>query len=141
MKLFNWELWKCMQVSEGSGVRIDKWLWAVRVYKTRSLAAAACRAGHVRVGDKAVKPARLVLPGDVVTAKAGRITRTIKATTLVNRRVGAKMLERYIEDLTPASEYNKGKEFVTPPKFSHSKKRGRPTKRDRRALDRFGAEW
>lgn len=130
-----------MQVSAGGGVRMDKWLWAVRVYKSRSLAATACRAGHVRVGGHAVKPARLVLPGDVVTAKVGGIMRTIKAVALVERRVGAKMLERYIEDLTPASEYNKGKEFVTLPQLSHSRGRGRPTKRDRRALDRFGAEW
>ena len=130
-----------MQVGVGSGVRMDKWLWAVRVYKTRSLATAACRAGHVRVGGKAVKPARLVLPGDVVTAKVGRIMRTIKAVELVRRRVGVKMLDRYIEDLTPASEYNNGKEFVETPKFSHGMGRGRPTKRDRRALDRFGAEW
>ncbi len=130
-----------MQVGPGSGIRMDKWLWAVRVYKSRSLAAAACRAGHVRVGGKAVKPARLVLPGDVVMAKVGRIMRTIKAVAPVERRVGAKMLELYIEDLTPASEYNRGKEFVDPPKFSHSRGRARPTKRDRRALDRFGAEW
>lgn len=130
-----------MQAGTRSGVRMDKWLWTVRVYKTRSLAAAACRAGHVRVGGHAVKPARLVLPGDVVTAKVGRIMRTIKVVALVEHRVGAKILGRYIEDLTPVSEYNKGKEFVTPPKFSYSRGRGRPTKRDRRALDRFGAEW
>lgn len=130
-----------MQVGAGSGVRMDKWLWAVRVYKTRSLATAACKAGHVRVGGKAVKPARFVLPGETVTATVGRITRTIKVVALVERRVGAKMLERYIEDLTPASEYNKGKEFAPPPVFSRSKGRGRPTKRDRRAFDRLGAEW
>lgn len=130
-----------MQAGTRSGVRMDKWLWTVRVYKTRSLAAAACKAGHVRVGGHAVKPARLVLPGDVVTAKVGRIMRTIKVVALVEHRVGAKILGRYIEDLTPASEYNKGKEFVTLPKFSYSRGRGRPTKRDRRALDRFGAEW
>ena len=117
-----------MQVSAGGGVRMDKWLWAVRVYKSRSLAATACRAGHVRVGGHAVKPARVVLPGDVVTAKVGGIMRMIKAVALVERRVGAKMLERYIEDLTP-------------PQLSHSRGGGRPTKRDRRALDRFGAEW
>lgn len=119
---------------------MDKWLWAVRVYKTRSLATAACKAGHVKVGGHAVKPARFVLPGETVTAKVGRITRTIKAVALIQRRVGAKMLERYIEDLTPASEYNKSKEFEPPPVFIHSKGRGRPTKQDRRALDRFGAE-
>lgn len=130
-----------MQLSTGSGVRMDKWLWAVRVYKTRSLATAACKAGHVRVGGKAVKPARFVLLGETVTATVGRITRTIKAVALVERRVGVKMLERYIEDLTPASEYNKGQEFAPPPVFSRSKGRGRPTKRDRRAFDRFGAEW
>ena len=130
-----------MQIGAGGGVRMDKWLWAVRVYKSRSLATAACKAGHVRVGGKAVKPARFVLPGETVTATVRRITRTIKAVALVERRVGAKMLERYIEDLTPASEYNKGQEFAPPPVFSRSKGRGRPTKRDRRAFDRFGAEW
>lgn len=122
-------------------VRIDKWLWAVRLYKTRSLAIEACKAGHVKVDGKAVKPARSVEIGEVVMAMTGRITRTVKAIRLLERRVGAKVLDQYIEDLTPESEYEKLKENIPSPLFQHSKGKARPTKRDRRAIDQFKEGW
>ncbi len=122
-------------------VRIDKWLWAVRVYKTRSLATEACKAGHVKIDGKAVKPARFVSVGETVTATVGRITRVLKAVALLERRVGAKVLDQYIEDLTPASEYEKLKASASAPVFSNSKGRGRPTKKDRRVFDQFSADW
>lgn len=122
-------------------VRIDKWLWAIRIYKTRSLATEACKAGHVKIGGTAVKPARFVAPGEAVVATVGRITRTVKAVVLIERRVGAKVLDQYIEDLTPASEYEKLKSSEPMPIFNHSKGRGRPTKRDRRVFDQFSEEW
>ena len=91
-------------------VRIDKWLWAIRVYRTRTLATEACKAGHVKIGGKAVKPARFVVPGEVVTATVGPITRMVKAVVMLERRVGAKVLDQYIEDLTPKEEYQRLKE-------------------------------
>ena len=120
-------------------VRIDKWLWAIRVYRTRTLATEACKAGHVKIGGKAVKPARFVVPGEVVTATVGPITRTVRAVVMLERRVGAKVLDQYIEDLTPAEEYQRLKERSVPPVFHRSKGKGRPTKRDRRAIDHFNS--
>ncbi len=120
-------------------VRIDKWLWAIRVYRTRTLATEACKAGHVKIGGKAVKPARFVVPGEVVTATVGPITRMVKAVVMLERRVGAKVLDQYIEDLTPKEEYQRLKERSAPPVFHRSKGKGRPTKRDRRAIDQFNS--
>ena len=89
------------------GVRIDKWLWAVRLYKSRSLATAACSGGKVRIGGERVKPARPVHQGEVITAVTGDITRTLRVVALLEQRVGAKVVAQYMEDLTPASEYAK----------------------------------
>lgn len=88
-------------------VRIDKWLWAVRLFKTRSQATAACAAGKVRIGDQPVKPSRTPRVGEVITAKVAGITRTVKVVELLEKRVGAKLVADYLEDLTPASEYEK----------------------------------
>lgn len=127
-------------MTERSKVRIDKWLWAIRVYKTRALSTEACKAGHVKVDGKAAKPARPVAVGETVSATVGRINRTVKAIALVEKRVGAKILDQYIEDLTPAAEYEKLKRSEPIPEFNHSKGRARPTKRDRRVFDRFKSE-
>lgn len=86
-------------------VRIDKWLWAVRLFKTRTLASEACRGGHVKIGDASVKSSRMVRIGEVITARAGDITRTVKVTGLLERRVGPKLVANYFEDQTPAAEY------------------------------------
>ncbi len=129
-----------MPPDELSKVRIDKWLWATRVYKTRTLATEACKAGHVKVDGKAVKPSRVVLSGEIVSATVGRIHRSLKALVLIEKRVGAKILDQYVEDLTPASEYDKLKVSAPMPVFNHSKGKGRPTKRDRRVFDQFNAE-
>ena len=123
-----------------SKVRIDKWLWATRVYKTRSLATEACKAGHVKVDGKTVKPARFVLVGDTVSATVGKINRTLRAVVLIEKRVGAKILDQYVDDLTPESEYEKLRQSESGPVFNNSKGKGRPTKRDRRVYDRFNEE-
>src|SRR5687767_5008596 len=90
-----------------SDVRIDKYLWAVRLYKTRSLGSEACRAGHISIGGHAVKPSRNVRIGDVIVARMGEITRTIRVLALLERRVGSKVADQYVEAQTPASEYLK----------------------------------
>jgi ribosome-associated heat shock protein Hsp15 len=118
-------------------VRIDKWLWAVRLFKTRSLAMAACRGGHVRVGGHPVKPAREVRINDVIEAKTGDITRTVKVLGLLQQRVGAQAVKEHAEDLTPASEYEKRKELVLEPMFYRPKGTGRPTKKDRRSMEKL----
>jgi ribosome-associated heat shock protein Hsp15 len=121
-----------------SAVRLDKWLWAARVYKTRSQAATACDAGHVKLGDQRVKPSRSVHPGEVITARVGEITRTLKVVALLAKRVGPKLVAQYVEDLTPAEEYAKPRMPVLEPLFHRPKGLGRPTKRDRRLLEQMG---
>ena len=115
-----------------SGVRVDKWLWAVRLYKTRTLAADACRAGHVLVNGQPVKPSRDVHIGESVTAKTGHITRTVRVTGLIDKRVSATIARESAEDLTPREEYAKARE----PDYSRGvvrpKGAGRPTKKERR---------
>jgi ribosome-associated heat shock protein Hsp15 len=118
-------------------MRIDKWLWAVRLFKTRSLAAEACRGGHVLVNGQRVKPARELRVGEIIAAKAGAVQRTVKVMGFPPSRVGAKLVPEFLEDLTPASEYEKPREF-TPPQFNWSKGIGRPTKKARRLWEKFG---
>lgn len=114
-------------------VRIDKWLWAVRVYKTRSMAAAACRAGRVIIAGHAVKASREARINDIVQAKTGDITRTLKVLGLLEQRVGAAVAGKFMEDLTPSSELERRKETLRP-LFPRAKGAGRPTKKDRRAM-------
>ena len=118
-----------------STVRLDKWLWAVRLYKTRSLATEACRLGRVTIAGQTVKPARSVHPGEVVVAKTGDLTRTYQVLALVEQRVGAPAVKEFATDLTPAEEYARRREAVLEPVFAWPKGQGRPTKRDRRRLD------
>lgn len=121
---------------DSTPVRIDKWLWAVRLFKTRTLAAEACKASHVEIAGFKVKPSREVKIDEVISAKIGVITRTVKVLGLIERRVGAKLAKLYIEDLTPNSEYEKLKESRDPSSFA-VKGFGRPTKKDRRAMEQF----
>jgi len=120
-----------------SAVRADRWLWAVRLYKTRSLASAACAAGHVQVNDHPCKPARPLRPGDVIIALTGEITRTVKVLAVLENRVGAKLVPQYLEDRTPASEYEKLKQRTLAPSGQRPKGAGRPTKKERRLLGSF----
>ncbi|MDF9834409.1 ribosome-associated heat shock protein Hsp15 [Ereboglobus sp. PH5-5] len=117
--------------------RIDKWLWAVRLFKTRALATDACKAGSVEIGGHAVKPSRDVRAGETIHVKQGLILRTLRVVDIPRSRVGAKLVATYCEDLTPPSEFEKVKEQRVQQTLARAKGSGRPTKRDRRALDRF----
>ena len=116
--------------------RIDKWLWAVRLFKTRSLAASACRDGKVLVGGQRVKPAREVHAGEIISAKAHGVQRTVKALAVPPGRVSAKLVSEFLEDLTPAAEYEKAREAAFAPQFQWSKGMGRPTKKNRRLWEK-----
>ncbi len=129
-----------MSPSESTEVRLDKWLWAVRLYKTRSLAIEACKAGHVKVAGERVKPARPIRVGEVVAAQIGPIERTVKVLAPLGHRIGAKLVPQYAEDLTPAAEYEKLREPKLRPLFTYDQRKGRPTKRDRRLLDGLSLE-
>jgi ribosome-associated heat shock protein Hsp15 len=118
-------------------VRIDKWLWSIRLYKTRSLATEACRAGHVTIAGQPVKPSREAKVNDIIIAKTGEITRTVKVLALLDKRVGAKAVSQFAEDLTPPAEYEKARQPKLEPIFYRPKGAGRPTKKDRRAMGKF----
>lgn len=117
--------------------RVDRWLWAVRLTKTRSDAAAACRGGHVRVNDRPAKPATSVHPGDTVRARVHDRTRIVEVVRVIEKRVGAPDAATCYIDRTPAPP----PEAVTPV-ARRERGAGRPTKRDRRLLDRLrGQGW
>ncbi|MFO7997786.1 MAG: RNA-binding S4 domain-containing protein [Bacteroidales bacterium] len=116
------------------GPRIDKWLWAVRVFKTRSLATQACRSGKVKVDDLEVKPSREVRKGMVIELRWGPIIRHLKVLDLLEKRVGAKLVAHYMQDLTPEEEYHKLELLKTRHTY-RPKGSGRPTKKERRDLD------
>ena len=118
-------------------VRIDTWLWAVRLFKTRSEAATACNGGLVKIAGQTVKPARAVQVGDTISAQTGDIRRSGKVLGLLAQRVGAKLVPQYFEDQTPASELERHTASPVPPGFHRPKGSGRPTKKERRTLERF----
>jgi len=123
-------------MAELEKVRIDKWLWAVRLYKTRALATEACSAGHVKMDGKPVKPAKEIRAGNVIKAHCGQLNRTVEVIVPLDRRVGAKLVSDYLKDLTPPEEYERAKRsnegMIHFPKGS-----GRPTKKQRRLLKKF----
>ena len=118
-------------------VRIDKWLWAVRIFKTRSLASEACRNGKVLIGEQGVKPSRNVYTGEIIKVKKPPYTFTYRVSGLISKRVSAAMASQNVEDLTDPDELNKVKTIQESAFFLRDKGSGRPTKKERRLLDRF----
>jgi ribosome-associated heat shock protein Hsp15 len=112
--------------------RVDRWLWAVRLTKTRSDAAAACRGGHVRVNDRPAKPATTVSPGDEVRARVGDTTKVVEVVRVIQKRVGAVDASTCLIDRTPPPP-----PVVAAPVAKRERGAGRPTKRERRVLDKF----
>jgi ribosome-associated heat shock protein Hsp15 len=116
-------------------VRIDKWLWSVRVFKTRNQATLACRSGRVRIGDQPVKPSREIKKGEVITISLDTLKRAVKVIAPVGHRVSAKLVEQFMEDITPEEEYQKLK-LRKDGGFGHRLRGlGRPTKKDRREIE------
>ncbi len=120
--------------------RIDKWLWAVRIYKTRSIAAEACKKGHVSIGERTAKPAHNIRVGDVVNVKKAPITYSFKVLKCAENRVGAKLVPELMENVTPQEQY----EILEMSRMSgfvdRARGTGRPTKKERRDLDQFVEE-
>lgn len=117
--------------------RLDKWLWSVRVFKTRPLATAACRAGKVLIGELEAKPGRDVHVGETVTVRVGVVTRTLKVVGLPRSRVAARQLPEFMTDLTPAAEYERAKQAGLEHLLARERGNGRPTKKDRREMGRL----
>ncbi|MEC8330618.1 MAG: S4 domain-containing protein, partial [Verrucomicrobiota bacterium] len=115
-------------------VRVDKWLWAVRIYKTRSDAASACRASTVRINGAIAKPATQLRIGDSVSARNKAITRTLRVVGITEKRVSASLTDQYIEDQTPQLEYDLAAEKRANARLFKHQGGGRPTKKDRRTI-------
>lgn len=117
--------------------RIDKWLWAARIYKTRSMAAAACKKGQVSLNGTQLKPSRMVKVGDIINVKKPPVTYSFKIKQTIEKRVGAKLIPDVLENVTPPEQYellemNRISGFI-----DRARGTGRPTKKDRRSLDSF----
>ena len=126
-------------MSENKEARLDKWLWAARIYKTRTLAADACKNGRITINGSQAKPSRTVKVGDQVGVKKAPVTYTFRVLQTIEKRVGAKLLPEILENITPPEQY----ELLEMSKISgfvnRARGTGRPTKKDRRALDEFNA--
>ena len=120
-----------------SEVRIDKWLWAVRVFKTRTVASDACKKGRVMIGDAVAKPSRTVKVGDVVKVRKPPVTYSFKVLALTENRLGAKLVPEYMENVTPRSELDLLDVVRISGFIDRRKGLGRPTKREGRELSRF----
>jgi len=120
--------------------RIDKWLWTIRLFKTRSLAAAACRSGGVSIDGQRVKPARELRVGEIISVPVGGVQRTVKVIGFPPSRVGAKAVPQFMEDLTPEAEFQKAREAARAPQAVWPKGMGRPTKKDRRLWEKLGTD-
>ena len=116
-------------------VRIDKYLWSIRVYKTRTDATDACKGGKVRVNGADIKPSKAVKVGDTIVARKGPVTYTYKVVQLVDKRQGAKRVPEYAENLTPAEEIAKLRAPVETFFLKRDRGAGRPTKKDRRQME------
>ncbi len=120
--------------------RIDKWLWAARIFKTRTIAAAACKKGQVILGGVQLKASRMIKAGDVVSVRKPPITYSFRVLQPIERRVGAKLIPEVLENVTTPDQY----ELLEMSKISgfvgRAKGTGRPTKKDRRSLEDFQNE-
>lgn len=119
--------------------RVDKWLWAARIFKTRSIAAAACKKGQVSLNGAQLKPSRTIKVGDIVNVRKAPVTYSFKVKQTIEKRVGAKLIPEILENVTPPEQYellemNRISGFV-----DRARGTGRPTKKDRRSLEEFTA--
>ncbi len=118
-------------------VRIDKWLWAVRLYKTRSLASEACRKGKVSIDGVQVKPSREIKSGDIIHLRKSPVTYHFKVLDITEKRMGAKLVPDYLKDITPSENL----EILEMQKYMSWSERdrgaGRPTKKQRRDMDKL----
>ncbi len=122
-------------------VRIDKWLWAVRLFKTRSIAIEACKKGRVSIKGVTIKPARMIKVGDIIEVRRAPITYSFEVLNLAENRMGAKLVPDFMKDVTAPSqleilELSKMSGFV-----DRARGTGRPTKKDRRELEEFRDDY
>lgn len=127
-------------------VRVDKWLWAMRVFKTRTISTDACKKGRVSIGGVAVKPSRTIKAGDIIEVKKPPITYSFRVIGVTENRLGAKLVPEYLENITPQSQYDLLEMTRISGFVDRRKGLGRPTKRDGREMaafkeDAFFLDW
>lgn len=128
-------------MAETEKLRVDKYLWAIRIFKTRSLATQACKAGRVKLNGQSLKPSYLVKVGDTYSVQKGIERKEIYVTGLLARRGDAKTAVQFYEDRTPKEETYSYKTVFHAPILKRDRGAGRPTKKDRREIDDLKAEW
>ena len=124
-------------MAEKHTTRIDKWLWAVRIFKTRTLASEACARGKVKIDGTAVKASRNIKKNDIVQVRKGVVKYLYKVRKNAEKRMGAKLVPDFLEDITTEEELAKLKSAQKQPIQSREKGQGRPTKRERRMMDKL----
>lgn len=120
--------------------RVDKWLWCMRVFKTRTIATDACKKGRVLMGGVAVKPSRSIKPGDIIDVRKSPVTYTFRVLQIAPNRLGARLVPEYLENLTPPSQYDLLEMTKISGFVDRRKGLGRPTKREGREMSRFREE-
>ena len=124
-------------MAEKHTTRIDKWLWAVRIFKTRALASKACAGGKIKMDGTAVKASRNIVQHDIVQVRKGVVKYIYKLRQIAEKRMGAKLVVEFMQDVTPEEELAKLKSTQKQPIQTREKGQGRPTKRERRNMDKF----
>ena len=124
-------------MAEKHTTRIDKWLWAVRIFKTRTLATEACTGGKVKIDGIAVKASRNIQKSDIIQVRIGVVKYLHKIRQIANKRMSAKLVENFMQDLTPDEELAKLKSAQKQPLQTRANGQGRPTKRERRNMAKF----
>lgn len=128
-------------MAEVEKLRVDKYLWAIRVFKTRSLATEACKAGRVKLDGRSVKPSAVVKVGDSFHIQKGMEKKVLRVTGLLDKRVDAKTASAFYEDLTPVEETYGYKSMYRASVPTRDRGTGRPTKKDRRDIDSLQNDW
>ena len=124
-------------MAEKHTTRIDKWLWAIRIFKTRALASKACAGGKVKIDGTAVKASRNIKINDIVQVRKGVVKYLYKVRKYAEKRMAAKLVLNFLEDITPEEELAKLKSAQKQPIQTREKGQGRPTKRERRMMDKL----
>ena len=122
-------------------IRIDKWLWAVRIFKTRAQATEACAGGKVKIKNSAVKASRKIHAGDIIQVRKGVVKYMYRVLKIAEKRMGAKLIIDFVEDLTPDDERAKLKSSLKQPLQTREKGQGRPTKKERRIMDNIREKY
>jgi len=121
-------------------MRIDKYLWCIRYFKTRSIATEACKKGHVRLNNTNVKPSKEVFNGEQINIRKNQINYQIVVLDIPKNRVGAKLVDLYRKDVTPKEEFERQDLLKYSKDYYRKKGMGRPTKKDRRDIDEYHEE-